>query len=467
MVYGRSVVDQVTKRGQLERLSWLDLSNLRIEDRGAPMHVAALLILERLPVIGSGGLSGMAAVRAHIQSRLHLASRLRQVPYQPPPGLGRPVWVDYPGFDINQHVQAHPVGVPGDEAALLRACAKLNETPLDRSRPLWEIWLLTGLVGGRAALLIRMHHVLADGVAALEMLSVLCQPEEGEPAVAPRWVATAVPSLRDLAADRLVQVRSAVADQCRPAAVGAWFRRMAGQGAALVGEGLAPRVSLNAAVSDRRQVALVRTDLARARTVAHAYGGTVNDAVLAAVAGGVRALLAARGELRPTMVVKASVAVSLRHSANPPVGGNRVGVLIAPLPAGVPDGGRRLSQIVAATRRRKARPPYQPSSRLLLRWMIRGMARQRLVNLLVSNLPGPPEPVWFAGARVLEIFQFGVVQGNVPISVGALSYAGQLTLGIVADGALTDLHVFAGGVTQTLGELAAPAGRRVSPTSGT
>jgi len=456
----RSFVDEVTTRGRPERLSWLDLSNLRIEDRGAPMHVAALLILERLPVTGSEGLSGLAAVRTCVQSRLHLAPPLRQVLYEPPPGLGRPVWADYPGFDIREHVRTHPVSSPGDDTALLRACAELYEVPLDRSRPLWEIWLLTGLAGGRAALLIRLHHVLADGIAALAMLSALCQPDAGGPAGAPSWSPAAVPALRDLAADRLVEVRSAVAGLCRHTAAGTWFRRTAGQVVALARERFAPRLSLNAPVSGRRQLAVVRTDLAPARTVAHVHGGTVNDAVLAAVAGGARALLGARGELRSTMVVRASVAVSLRRGADALVRGNRVGVLIAPLPVGEPDAGHRLTQIAAATARRKARPPYQPSSRLLLRCMVRGMARQRLVNLLVSNMQGPQQPIWFGGAQVLEMFQFGVVQGNVPVSIGAFSYAGHLTLGVVADGTVTDLDVFAAGMAETLSELGCCAATR-------
>jgi diacylglycerol O-acyltransferase len=464
MFDSRSLVDEASTPGQLERMSWLDLSNLRIEDRGAPMHVAALLILERLPVIEADGLSGLAAMRTCVQSRLHLAARLRQVPYQPPPGFGRPVWVDYPGFDIREHVRTRPVGVPGDDSALMRTCAELYEVPLDRSRPLWDMWLLTGLAGGRAALLIRLHHVLADGIAALSMLRALCEPGAGAPDVAgeqagaPRWVPAPVPALRDLAADRLAEVRSTLAGPFRPAAAGAWLRKMAAQGAALAREGRAPRLSLNAPVSGRRQLTLVRTDLALARTLAHAHGGTVNDAVLAAVAGGARALLGARGELTPTMVARASVAVSLRKGAERLAGGNRVGVFIVPLPVGDPDAGRRLTHIVSATKRCKTRPPYQPSSRLLLGWMIRAMPRQRLVNLLVSNLPGPQEPVWLAGARVLEMLQFGVVQGNVPVSVGALSYAGHLTLGIVADRTVTDLDVFAAGMTQTLAESAGQIG---------
>jgi WS/DGAT/MGAT family acyltransferase len=321
-----------------------------------------------------------------------MAPRLRQVLYQPPPGLGRPVWIDYPNFDIREHVQACPVGKPGDETALLRACAELNDAPLDRSRPLWEIWLLTGLSGDRAAMLIRLHHVVADGAAALAMLSALCGPDSAEPALAVAWTPGARPSFRELSADRLGVAQRAVACLGRPRAAAGWLGRIRQQVAALPGERRAPRVSLNAPVSGRRrQLALTRADLSAVRIAAHARTGTVNDAVLNAVAGGARALLGATGEIRTSMVLRDSVAVSLRRRPGPSAGGNRVGVMIAPLPVGEPDAGRRLAQIAVATPRRKARPAYQPSSRVLLRWMVRRMARQRLVNVLVSNLRGPDE----------------------------------------------------------------------------
>jgi len=295
--------------------------------------------------------------------------------------------------------------------------------------------------------------VLADGAAALAMLSALAGEGQDEPALGSAWMAAPAPGLRELAADRLSAARRALSRLREPGAAAAQLGRISRQAAELAREGRAPRVSVNVPVTRLRRLALVRADLERARTAGHAHGGTVNDVVLAAVAGGARALLGARGELTPALVLKASVAVSLRARDDMPAGGNRVGVMIAPLPVGEPDADRRLIKIAAATSQRKTRPAYQPSSRLLQRWMIATMARQRLINLLVSNLPGPVDPLSFADARVLELFQLGLVQGNVPVSVGAISYAGQLNLAVVADGAMPDLDAFTAGMAQTLDDL--------------
>lgn len=160
----------MSERIRLERLSPLDASNLRVEDRGVPMHVAALVILDRTP-LGSSRHDGLQAVRAAVERRLHLVPRLRQVLYRPRPGLGPAVWVDHRGFDIQQHVLARGVPGPGDEEALLSVCAELNSGRLDRSRPLWEMWVLDGLADGHAAILIRLHHVVADGIAAVAMMA--------------------------------------------------------------------------------------------------------------------------------------------------------------------------------------------------------------------------------------------------------------------------------------------------------
>jgi hypothetical protein len=180
----------------------------------------------------------------------------------------------------------------------------------------------------------------------------------------------------------------------------------------------------------------------------------VNDVVLDAVAGGARALLAARGELRPGLALKASVPVSVRGPADRQTAGNRVGVMLVPLPVGEADAGRRLTRIARATAERKQLPPVQPSARIGQRWMVRVMPRQRLVNLLTSDLSGPSEPLSFPGAQVLEPFQIGVIQGNIAISVGALSYAGQLNLAVVADrDAIPDLATFAAGMSAVLEQL--------------
>jgi hypothetical protein len=173
--------------------------------------------------------------------------------------------------------------------------------------------------------------------------------------------------------------------------------------------------------------------------------------------------LQGRGELTSGLVVKASVPVSIRGPVQAGASGNRVGVMIVPLPVGKSSAADCLVAIIQATRERKRRPPYQPSARLLQRWFVRAMSRQRVVNLLVSNLAGPTTPLSCAGTGVREMFQIGVVQGNVPLSVGVLSYAGQLNVEIVADpDAVPDLADFADGVSATLHRLGAldSAGRR-------
>jgi WS/DGAT/MGAT family acyltransferase len=226
-------------------------------------------------------------------------------------------------------------------------------------------------------------------------------------------------------------------------------------------------VSLNEPVGTRRRLMLVRADLAAARTTAHAHDATVNDVVLAAMAGGARRLLESRGELVADLVLRVSVAASLRDTGDEVTSGNRVGIRLAPLPVCEPDAVRRLRSIAAATARERGKAPFQLGGRLLQRWMVRTMFRQRLVNLLMSNLPGPPLPLYFDGAQVLEMFQVGLVQGNIPLSVGVVSYAGQLNFDIVADpGAVPDVAIFTDGLSAALEALGAtPHSRRAATES--
>ena len=202
--------------------------------------------------------------------------------------------------------------------------------------------------------------------------------------------------------------------------------------------------------------------------MAHAHGATVNDMVLTAVAGGARSLLDARGELTPGLVLQASVPASLRGPSDDRAAGNQIGVMIVPLPLWEADPARRLVSIAAATATRKRQPLHQPNARILQSWMIRVMKRQHLVNLLVSNVPGPRDQLYVAGAKIREVFQLGTVQGNVTVNVGAFSYAGHLNLDVVGDSeAIRDLAIFTGGISDTLGQLEvlvrAESGRTTSP----
>jgi len=474
----------------------LDVSNLRVEDHGLPMHVAALVILEGAPLLDAAGQLRLDIVRGNVEQRLHLAPRLRQVLRQPHFGLGPPWWADDPSFDIRKHVQARPIPAPADEVTLLRVCSELNEGRLDRFRPLWEMWLLTGLADGNVGMLIRLHHVVADGIAAVAMIGGLFDPgpdpplpsaalpsaappsaappdavptstaptstapPDALPPAAPPWKPAPTPSVWELLVANLRERTSAMTGALallrRPSVVISRLRMLTRQARLLAHEGVAPQVSLNQPAGKHRRLLFVRADLGEVKAVAHAHGGKVNDVVLAAIAGGARRLLESRGELRPGLVLKASVAASVRGPADQQATGNLVGVILVPLPVGEPHPVRQLEEIIRATEARKRQPPYQPSARFAQRWMVRAMSHQRLTNLLVSDLPGPAAALYFAGARVLDLFQIGVVQGNITLSVGVLSYAGRLNFSIVGDADTTgDLAVFAAGLSETLEHLTA------------
>ena len=293
----------------LDRLKALDAGYLRIEDHGLPMHVAALAIVDGVPLQDDSGRLHEETVRRHVDGRAHLAPRLRQKLHHPPFAAGPPVWIDDPAFDISNHVRFLDLGYPADEESMLKASSDLNATPLDRSGPLWEMWVLTGRQDGNVALLIRLHHVVADGIAALDMLGVLFDSiAGGRPPLIATESPRPPPGVRDLYADHLVRqvgaVSRAVRSARRPAAVGHNLASRLGQVRRLIRDGVAPRVSLNEPVGTRRRLILVRADLAGARATAHAHGARVNDVVLAAMAGGARRLLESRGELRPDLVLQ-------------------------------------------------------------------------------------------------------------------------------------------------------------------
>jgi WS/DGAT/MGAT family acyltransferase len=350
---------------------------------------------------------------------------------------------------------------PGDEAALLAKVAELNEPRLVRSRPLWELRFLTGLANGSVALLIRLHHVVADGVAALALIGPLFDAApDSPPPIPPAWTPRPVPPDDVLLTDSLHRRAAPIADAAswllRP---DRWWEQSAttvGPMLQMLKDGPAPSTFLNGPIGTHRRLALIRADLERTRAAAHARGAKVNDAVLAAVAGGARDLLEVRQGRPPRASLRAMVPVSRRAPAEDGEAGNRVAVIVVPLPVGEPDPVRRLESIARATADRKRRP-IQAWSRFPS-LLAASMHHQRFVNVFTSNLPGPATPWYFAGARILELFQIGPVQGNVRLNVGALSYAGGLYLDAVADAtAIPDLDVFADGLRRTFDELGAGA----------
>jgi diacylglycerol O-acyltransferase len=448
----------------LERLTPSDRFMLW-EDYGWSGDIGALATLDGTSLLDHDGHVRIEAVRRQLEPRLHLVPRFRQLLYRPRLGLGWPLWVDTPCFDLADHIRVHPLAAPGDEAQLLQACAELAGRRLDPARPLWELWLLPGLPDRQVGALLRLHHAVADGAAGVAAFGALLDlTAEAPTPVAQAWTPTPIPTAGELLGDNLRRRRqelgrgwSGLAHPRRTlrraqAAWPAWREVLTDQPA--------PRTSLNHPVGAGRRLAIIRGRLNLAKQLAHAHQATVNDVVLAAVAGGLRQLLASRGEDVQGLVQRAMVTLSEHHQQPGQARGNKLGWMMVPLPLGEPDPVRRLELIAAETaaRKHKARPEAGSGIFRFVagqRVWYRHFPRQRSVNLVVSNVPGPPVPLYLAGARLLELFPMMPPMGNLTLVLAALSYAGQLNLTAVADhDSCPDLAVFIKGVRSALDDLA-------------
>ena len=402
--------------------------------------------------------------RAAIQSRLHLVPRFRQLINRPRRGLGGPVWVDAPHFDLGEHVRVLPLTTPADEAELLPMTERLRRQRLDASRPLWEMWFMSGLPERRIGLFVRMHHAIADGMAAMTTIGAFL---DGVPdaTVAPAqpWTLAPLPAARDLLADNALRhlkaITAAFGTVARPRGTLRQVRATLPAMRELLAEEPAPKTSLDRVIGPGRNLALVRSNFELVKEIAHAYGATVNDVLLAVTAGSLRGLLLSRRERVEDLTVRIYVPVSLRRGQRGAPKGNFISQMVVPLRLGVSDPGLRLKDIVAETADRKTRSRTSLGtlfhSRIASGLMLKAIIRQR-VNVESADLPGPERPLYFAGARLLDVFPLLNLIGNVALGVGALSYAGTFNIGIVADqDAYPDIDIFAAGVRDELDALAA------------
>src|SRR5512132_1460069 len=446
---------------RLERLTAQDLFMLWAGDFGWSQDIGALAILDGTRLLDPNGRVRIDEVRRRLEPRLHLVPHFRQLLYRPRRGLGWPLWVDAPALDLAEHLRVQPLAAPGDEAQLLAACAQLYQQRLDPSRPLWRAWLLPGLPDQQVGLLLRAHHTIADGVAGMATFGALLDLDADAPTpVVPPWTPTPIPTAGELLRDNLHRRRQELGRGLSRLAHASWPRRASSGALREFFAQRAPRTSLNRPIGPDRRLAVVRGRLEVAKQVAHAHHAKVNDVVLAAVTGGLRQLLRHRGEDVEGLVLRAAVPVSLHHEQPGQASGNKDGAMIVPLPLGEPDPVRRLDLIAAETAERKRHPRPQGASGVMRfavvqRAVFRRLARQRFVNLYVTNVPGPPVPLYLAGARLLELFPVVPIEGNVTLTVGVFSYAGQLNLTAVADrDACPDVEVFAQGLQGALDELA-------------
>ncbi len=439
----------------IERASSADLVMRAMDARSPdPQHVGAVLLLEP----GGAGSDEPARV---LRARAARIPRLRQRLVPLPPGFGRPVWLETPGFDAGAHIRALRCPAPGDEQALLDLAASLVGERLPPDRPLWSAAVVTGLAGGRTGVVLVVHHALADGLGGLAVLAGLLDPPAGDVERAgPTPTTPTAPGGRPpwgrLLADALRTDRAALA---RLPATWRELRRALRAGGGLRAEPAAA-CSLLAPASGGTRLAVARADLEALRTAAHRHGGTVNDAVLSSVGGALAALLRRRGETVDTFRV--AVMVSARRTASTGELGNQVTPLLVGVPAEGPPAARlaRITGAVARAREQATGPSVVTVLGPVFRWTARAglyrlfMRRQRRLHTLVSDVRGPAEPAALAGRPVSAIVPVAVGEpGNVTVSFVVLSYAGTLTVSVVGDSSVPDLAVLAGALQAELDAL--------------
>jgi WS/DGAT/MGAT family acyltransferase len=416
---------RVRSKRLIERTSPTDLMQLACDLPGSPMQVAAVLVL------GTTSALDLAAVRDAIGHRIQAVPRLRQRLVRAPFGGGRPVWVDDPDFDIRDHVNAVGCPAPGDETALLGVAADTMARRLPRNRPLWSATLVTSLSDGRAALVVTLHHVLADGIGGLAVLARLV---DGAPTTPDTVFPRPAPGRRTLLLDasgtrlRALDHLPAKARQLRSAIAELTTGGVAGP----------PRSSLNRPIGVHRSLAVARADLASVQRVAHAHGATVNDVVLTAVTGALHAVLSHRGESVDRFVI--SVPVTGRRSATAGHLGNEVGVMTVPVTV-AGDLHQRLAVIARTTRNRRPATPSASAALLapvfrtlawlgVFRWFVN---RQHRVTTMVTNLHGPDVRLSFLAAPITEVIPVSPITGNVTVAFAVLSYAGTLGITVMVD----------------------------------
>ncbi len=446
-----------------ERLTALDASFLGVEDSNAHMHVGGVLLFDAGPLRTAGGGLDIDRIRLAIHSKLHLVPRFRQVlawvPYE-----RNPIWADDSRFRLAYHVRHTALPRPGDERDLKRLVGRIMSQPLDRGRPLWEIWVAEGLDGDRFALISKTHHCMIDGISGADLISVMMEPvastDPGEPIP---WTPRPRPSGARLAVDavwrRLAQpaeALQAVTDAVRHPETTA---RRVGEGLSAIAEAFAPALrpasytQLNVEVGPHRRFDWTSMSVADFKAVKNVLGGTLNDVVLATVSGALRRFFAKRGENPDRLEVRAMVPVSVRSQDERGELGNRVAQMIARLPVDVEDPVARLDNVRATMSGLKESRQALGGEVLtaisdwtvpnLLVQAVRLAERARPYNLIVTNVPGPQIPLYFLGCPMRTTYPVVPLFHQMAMVVGIFSYNGGLFWGLNADWEqIPDLHDF-------------------------
>jgi diacylglycerol O-acyltransferase / wax synthase len=458
-----------------DRLSPLDASFLHIEDHVSHMHIASVAIFEGPP-------PPFVDIVAMVDAKLDLVPRYRQKVKFVPLELGRPVWVDDPYFNIEYHLRHTALPSPGGESELRKLVGRVMAQQLDRSKPLWEIWVVEGLEDGRWAMLSKTHHALVDGVAGTDLLAVVMDlsPEATRRSEHSEWVPRPMPSGFELMVDALENIVRSPYEQLRAARAQARVaRRMVGHAMEVAGglfalSGLVrpmPLSSLNGPLGPHRRYAWATTSVDDIKRVRKAIGGTFNDVVLACITNGFRELLLSRDE-DVERVVRTLVPVSVRprDASGKAVGDgtfeNKVSAMFAELPVDIEDPVLRLHTISAQMKDLKdskqavagealtSMSGFAPPMLLALGMRLATRAGQRNVNTVTTNVPGPQFPLYAAGRRMMRAFPYVPLGGQIRLGIAIFSYDGEVNFGITGDYDTTeDIDVLSGGIEDGMTQL--------------
>ena len=456
-------------QGHMDRLSAIDVSFLTNESSSAHMHVGGICIFEGPP-------PSYEDLAEHVRSRLHLVPRFRQKLAFPPAPTGRPFWVDDSNFNLEYHVRHSALPSPGSEDQLRRMAARIFSQSLDRTKPLWELWLVQGLTRKRFAFVTKTHHALVDGISGVDIATVLFDVKPvPEPAEADHeWVPSPEPSGATLLAKDAQGLLSAPLRLARRVEQAvehpeATLHQVSESLSALGEVGWnfanpAPETPLNHEIGPHRRFAWVRSDLAKFKRIKDVLGGTVNDVVLAVVSGALRSWLRSRGVRTEGMELRAQVPVSIRGSDEHGQLGNRLAVVRGPVPVYVEDPVQRLEVVrgsMEGIKQSKQALGAEVISRFndfapptLLAQAARVNFSTRLFNLVVTNVPGPQIPLYVLGRELQDIFPVGFLPPNQALFIAIMSYNGSINFGLLADfDSLEDVDGIATGIGDAIAEL--------------
>jgi diacylglycerol O-acyltransferase len=464
-----------------EPLSGLDAFFLYLESPRTPLHSGSVAIFEGGPLTDRMGRLRIEAIRTAVERRLHLVPKLRRRVVFGSVGEVAPLWVDDQEFDISRHIRRLALPAPGDEQQLADLAAGLMEVPIDLEHPLWELWFVEGLEGGRIGLVQKLHHALADGIAGVELATVLLDLDPRAPFPPPParpWRPSPVPN-EVLVLGREVLRRSTAPlramgtgiDAARhPLRTGHSFVRVTDSLRTVAGPRIiAPRSSLNQPIGRSRRLAFVRQSMSELKLVEQRFGVTLNDILLSAVAGGVQSLYASRGESSNAGGIQVLVPVGVPHHGEHSLG-NQVSAMIPRLTLAESDPVMRLGCVAKEMSSCKAHHQAIVGEALVamldrLPQIGVGLAaqivhHQPFVNMVVTNVPGVSVPLYAMGARMLEAFPIVPLAGNLSAGVAALSYGDHLAVGIIGDrDRLGDIDVLANGIRSTFSDLVAAGAR--------